>query len=62
MARIVNLNQLRKQRARAAAAGQAVANRAKHGRTLAERAHDAEATAARERLLDGARQAPPDKT
>lgn len=59
MAKIVNLNQARKRKSRAAAAEQAAVNRAKHGRTLAERARDAEETAARERLLDGARQDEP---
>ncbi|WP_431283003.1 DUF4169 family protein [Humitalea sp. 24SJ18S-53] len=59
MAEIVNLNRVRKQKSRAAATEQAAANRVKHGRTLAERARDAEETRARERLLDGARQEPP---
>ena len=59
MGEIVNLNQRRKAMARAAVARQAEANRASHGRTLAERKRDAEETAARERLLDGARMTPP---
>ena len=55
MAEIVNLRQERKRRDRAVAAGQAAANRARHGRTRAER--EAEALAERQRLavLDGAR-------
>ncbi len=61
MADIVNLNDRRKALAREAAARQAEANRARHGRTLAQRRRDAEETAARERLLDGASTAPPDK-
>lgn len=55
MAEIVNLNRLRKARARADAAATAAANRARHGRTLAERAQDRLADARRDALLDGAR-------
>jgi hypothetical protein len=52
---IVNLNRARKARAKAEAGAAAAANRAKHGRTAAERANDARAEARRRALLDGAR-------
>ncbi len=55
MAEIVNLNRARKARDRKAAEAKAVANRAAHGRTKAERARDAAAEAVRDALLDGAR-------
>lgn len=55
MAEIVNLNRVRKARDRKRSETEAVANRAAHGRTRAERARDAAAEAAREALLDGAR-------
>ena len=55
MADIVNLNRARKLRERKAAGEKAVANRAAHGRTKAERARDAAAEAKRDALLDGAR-------
>ncbi|MBS0480685.1 MAG: DUF4169 family protein [Proteobacteria bacterium] len=55
MAEIINLRMARKARVRAAADQTAQANRAKHGRTGAEKNHrrkEAERTA---RLIDGAR-------
>lgn len=54
MAEVVNLNRARKAREREAAASKAVANRAAHGRTKAERARDAAAEAKRDAMLDGA--------
>lgn len=55
MAEIVNLNRVRKMRARAAENAQAAANRVKHGRTPGERANDQRIEARRDALLDGAR-------
>ncbi len=55
MAEIVNLRQVRKQRARAKAAEQAAANRARHGRTPAQKQADAAEAARRRALLDGAK-------
>jgi hypothetical protein len=55
MAAIVNLNRARKARAKTEAETQAAANRAKHGRTKAEKANDRAAEARRETLLDGAK-------
>ena len=55
MGEVVNLNRTRKARAKAEAAGQAAANRAKHGRTGAEKANDRRAEARHQTLLDGAR-------
>jgi hypothetical protein len=55
MAEIVNLNKARKARATAEKADQAAANRAKHGRTKAEKQADARAEARRRALLDGAK-------
>lgn len=55
MAEIVNLNRARKAKARADAGRQAEANRAKFGRTKAERDREAADAARRETLLDGAR-------
>ncbi len=55
MGEIVNLNRVRKARARAAAAADAAANRAKHGRTAAQKANDRAEAARRKALLDGAR-------
>jgi Domain of unknown function (DUF4169) len=56
MADIVNLNRMKKARARAEAAARAAANRVKHGRTAAEKANDLRAEARRRALLDGVRQ------
>ena len=55
MGGIVNLNRARKAKARAEAEAAAAANRAKHGRTAAERANDAWAESRRRALLDGAK-------
>ena len=55
MAEIVNLNKARKAQARQEAEALAAANRAKHGRTKAEKANDARAEARRKALLDGAK-------
>lgn len=55
MAEIVNLSRRRKQIARADAAQQAQENRARFGRTKAERTRDDAAREAREKLLDQAR-------
>ena len=52
---IVNLRRARKTRERAAAAETAAANRAKHGRTKAERASGTIEAGRSERLLDGHR-------
>lgn len=59
MADVVNLNRARKAKAKAAAKVSAAENRARHGRTAAEKARDkAEADALRSRL-DGAHREPP---
>ena len=59
MGEIVNLRKARKAKARADAAIAAAGNRARHGRTAAERERDAlEAEQAR-RALDGAKQDQP---
>jgi len=55
MAEIVNLNRARKAKARVAATKTAAANRAKFGRTKAERDAEAAEQARRTALLDGAR-------
>ena len=55
MGEIVNLNRARKARARTEAAASAAANRAKHGRTAAERDADQRVEARRQALLDGAK-------
>jgi hypothetical protein len=52
MAEIVNLNRARKARAKADAARQAEANRAKFGRTKAGKSAEAAEQARREALLD----------
>jgi hypothetical protein len=54
----VNLNKLRKAKARATAAETAARNRVVHGRTKAEKAAAAEARRAAERRLDQARREP----
>lgn len=59
MAEIVNLNRVKKAKARAEAEKTAAANRTKHGRTKAERAKDAAEEERRRALLDGARLDPP---
>jgi hypothetical protein len=55
MGDLVNLNKARKAREKAAREAEAAANRAKHGRTGAEKANDRRAEARRQALLDGAR-------
>ncbi len=55
MAEIVNLNRVRKARAKAAAGKTAEANRTKFGRSKAERDAEAAGKARREALLDGAK-------
>jgi hypothetical protein len=55
MAEIVNLNKARKARAKAEAGQQAEANRAKFGRTKAEKDREAAEQARRDALLDGAK-------
>jgi membrane protein involved in colicin uptake len=55
MAEIVNLNRARKAKARAEAEATAAANRAKHGRTAAQRERAERIEARRRALLDGAR-------
>jgi hypothetical protein len=61
MAEIVNLNRVRKARARTTAAVEAAANRAKHGRTGAQKASDRAEAARRKALLDGAKREAPEK-
>ena len=58
MAEIVNLRRVRKRLVREQAAEEAAAARAKHGRTLAERAQPARDQATLTRTLDGARLEP----
>jgi hypothetical protein len=55
MAEIVNLNRARKARAKAEAGKQAETNRAKFGRSKAEKDRDAAEQARRDALLDGAK-------
>ena len=55
MAEIINLRLARKARDRVVAARTAEANRAKFGRTKAERAADAAERARAERIVDGAK-------
>ena len=55
MADPVNLNRFRKQKAKQDAERDAAANRAKHGRTKAEKQNDRRAEERRQALLDGAK-------
>jgi hypothetical protein len=55
MAEIVNLSRARKAKKRTEAEATAAANRAKHGRTAAERERDEKTEARRRALLDGAK-------
>ena len=55
MAEIVSLNRVRKAKARLAKSAQSDANRAKFGRSKAEREADDAAASKRERLLDDAK-------
>jgi hypothetical protein len=59
MSNVVNLNQARKRRARAAAEEQAAANRLKFGRTKAQKQRDAAETDEARRKLDRLRLEPP---
>ena len=58
MAEIVNLNRARKAKARSEKQTAAAANRAKHGRTKAEKAKDRAETDRVSHLLDGAKKDP----
>lgn len=51
----VNLNKYRKAKRRQEKQAEATANRAKHGRTKAEKARDAAVEEQRRQLLDGAK-------
>jgi hypothetical protein len=62
MAEIINLRMARKARARVAGDAQAQANRAKHGRTRAERKASEAETARLDRTVDGARREKDDQT
>ena len=55
MSNVVNLNKFKKQKAKAARVKQAETNRRLHGRTKAERAHDALQKKQLETSVDGAR-------
>jgi hypothetical protein len=59
MSNVVNLNQARKRRARAAAEEQAAANRLKFGRTKAQKQRDAAEADEARRKLDRLRLEPP---
>jgi len=59
MSNVVNLNQARKRRARAAAEEQAAANRLKFGRTKAQKQRDAAEIDEARRKLDRLRLEPP---
>jgi hypothetical protein len=59
MGEVVNLNRVKKARAKAAAADVAVANRVKHGRSGAEKTNDRQAEARRQALLDGLQRGAP---
>lgn len=58
MAEIINLNRARKARAKAEHEQQAAANRAKHGRTKAERLREKAEAARAAKLLDETRREP----
>lgn len=59
MAEIINLRQARKAKKRAEAGGAAAANRAKFGRTRADRLEQRVEAERQARLIDGARRDPP---
>lgn len=61
MGEVVNLRLARKAKARATAETAAAANRAKFGRTPAERRADSNEQARREALLEGARREGPEE-
>lgn len=58
MGEVVNLRMARKAKVRATAETEAAANRAKFGRTPAERRIESDEQARRDALLDGARREP----
>ncbi len=58
MAEIVNLNRLRKAKARAAADAEAAGNRVKFGRTKAEKARDAAQQSIAEKTIDAHKREP----
>ncbi|WP_294256803.1 DUF4169 family protein [uncultured Sphingomonas sp.] len=60
MADILNLNKARKARAKANAQAEAEANRARFGRTKAEKARDAAETERKVRTLDQAKRETPE--
>ena len=62
MSNVVNLNKFKKQKAKEARVKQAETNRRLHGRTKAERAHDALQKQQLETRVDGARLDPPNDT
>jgi hypothetical protein len=55
MGEVVNLNRVRKDRAKAEAKASAAANRAAHGRTKADKGKTAKERARAEKLLDGSK-------
>ena len=59
MAELINLNRARKARARHVDQAAAAENRARHGRTGAEKARDRAEAVALAATLDGARRDPP---
>jgi hypothetical protein len=61
MAEIINLNKVRKARAKAGAQQQAAENRIRHGRTKAEKQAERAATEAAAKKLDGHHLAPKDE-
>jgi hypothetical protein len=61
MGEVVNLNRVRKAKARADAAATAATNRVKHGRTGAGKANDRRAEERRQALLDGAKRDRPEE-
>ncbi len=60
MATVINLNKIRKQKARAQAEAQAAENRVRFGRSKLEKQRDAAETAAAQHKLDQLRREPPD--
>lgn len=61
MAKVINLNKVRKAKKKADAAKRADANRRLHGRTKAERARDEQQKRSFEKRIDGARLDPDEK-
>ena len=61
MGDVVNLRQARKQKARAEKEEQAQANRARHGRSKAERRQDAAEKALAASKLDAVKREPPER-